>query len=67
MELKLKKERDIDSLLEIMGKLQLTYDSLAKEIGVSRMTVYNLMKYGVTPQVRIYYKISEYIKRHNYG
>ena len=58
-----KEDRDISSLLEIMGRLQLTYDGLAKQIGVSRMTILNFMKYGVIPQVRTYYKISEYIKQ----
>ncbi len=58
-----REERNISSLIDIMGRLQLTYNDLAREIGVSRTTVFNFMKYGVIPQVRTYYKINEYIKQ----
>ncbi len=53
----------IDNLIEIMGRCDLTYGDLAKQIGISRMTLHNFMKYGPMPQIRNEYKIMNYIKR----
>jgi len=46
-----------------MGRCDLTYGDLAKQIGISRMTLHNFMKYGPMPQIRNEYKIMNYIKR----
>lgn len=59
--MELQKE-SIESLKRIMGMFNLTYGDLAKEIGISRMTLHDFMKMNVTPQVRNEYKILEYIK-----
>lgn len=54
-----------ENLIEIMGRLSMTYDTACAAIGISKPTLVRFILYKVSPQLRTMYKIKKFITQNS--